>query len=362
MTYRVTGKWIARPAASAALRYGLAFASIAAALGLAHTFLYFHLPQPFAAFALSAIAITFWYGGTKPGIVAAALASIIRYTHWSEVSAVSRVLYDVVFVIFALLMVGVNRARSELEVRVAQRTAELTRANEDLSLEIAERKRAEEKLRQSEAYLAEAQKLTHTGSWVWEVAGRCALHLSEEWYRIYGFDPEEGMPAWDKRLQRIHPDDRAKWQQAIDQAISEKSDYEVEFRLLLPDGKVRHLHTVGHPVLDASGNLVQFVGSSTDITERKQAEEALRQAQSDLAHVSRVTTMGELTASLAHEVNQPIAAAITDANALAQPRSSRCGRGARSGVENGQRRNPCRGNCQPNPPAVQEGYSAMGVG
>src|SRR5207249_8929782 len=130
MTYRVTGKWIARPAASAALRYGLAFASIAAALGLAHTFLYFHLPQPFAAFALSAIAITFWYGGTKPVIVAAALASIIRYTHWSEVSAVSRVLYDVVFVIFALLMVGVNRARSELEVRVAQRTEDLTRAND----------------------------------------------------------------------------------------------------------------------------------------------------------------------------------------------------------------------------------------
>src|SRR5207245_4060536 len=89
---------------------------------------------------------------------------------------------------------------------------------------------------------------------------------------------------------------------------------EVEFRILRPDCTVKHLHTVGHPVLDASGNLVQFVGSSTDITERKQAEEALRQAQSDLAHVSRVTTMGELTASLAHEVNQPIAAAITDAN------------------------------------------------
>ncbi len=141
MTYRVTGKWIARPAASAALRYGLAFASIAAALGLAHTFLYFHLPQPFAA------------GGTKPGIVAAVLASIIRYSHWSEAGAVSRALYDLVFLVFALLMMGVNRARSELEVRVAQRTAELTRANEDLSLEIAERKRAEEKLRQSEAYL-----------------------------------------------------------------------------------------------------------------------------------------------------------------------------------------------------------------
>jgi PAS domain S-box-containing protein len=172
----------------------------------------------------------------------------------------------------------------------------------------------EEKLQRSEAYLAEAQRLTHTGSWAWRVTGREALHLSEEWYRIYGFDPENGPPALEERLQRTHPEDRAKWLGAIDRAIAEKSDYEVEFRILLPDGSVKHIHTVGHPVLNASGDLAQFVGSSTDITQRKLAEEALRQAQADLAYVSRVTTMGELTASLAHEVNQPIAAAVTDAN------------------------------------------------
>ncbi len=181
-------------------------------------------------------------------------------------------------------------------------------------IDITERKRAEESLRRSEAYLAEAQRLTHTGSWVWQVEGKDALYLSEEWYRIYGFDPGEGMPAWEKRLQRVHPEDRVKWQELIDRAMREKSDYEVEFRIILPDGAVKHIRTVGHPVLNASGDLVQFVGSSTDITERKQAEEALRQAQEDLARVSRVTTMGELTASLAHEVNQPIAAAVTDAS------------------------------------------------
>jgi PAS domain S-box-containing protein len=181
------------------------------------------------------------------------------------------------------------------------------------AFDIEDRKNAEEALRRSEGYLAEAQRLTHTGSWAWRVAGRDALHLSEEWYRIYGFDPEEGLSAWEKRLQRTHPEDRAKWQGAVDRAVAEKSDYEVEFRIVLPDGIVKYIHAVGHPVLNAAGDVVQFVGSSMDITEPKRAEEALRQAQADLAHVSRVTTMGELTASLAHEVKQPITAASTNA-------------------------------------------------
>src|SRR5579864_2336487 len=134
----------------------------------------------------------------------------------------------------------------------------------------------EEKLQRSEAYLAEAQRLTHTGSWAWRLAGDVALHLSEEWYRIYGFDPEEGMSVWKERLQRIHPEDRVKWQEATDRAIGEKSDYEVEVRLLLPGGTVKYIHTVGHPVLNSSRELVQFVGSSMDVTERRQAEQKFR--------------------------------------------------------------------------------------
>jgi PAS domain S-box-containing protein len=196
------------------------------------------------------------------------------------------------------IVLGLALLTSWLDRRFAAQTVELQ----------------EEKLQRSEAYLAEAQRLTHTGSWAWQVAGREAVHLSEEWYRIYGFDPENGPPTLEERLQRIHPEDRAKWDRAVDRAIAEKSDYEVELRILLSDGTTKYIHIVGHPVLNASGELGQFMGTSTDITQRKLAEEALRQAQVDLAHISRVTTMGELTASLAHEVNQPIAAAVTDAN------------------------------------------------
>jgi PAS domain S-box-containing protein len=139
-------------------------------------------------------------------------------------------------------------------------------------MDTTESKQTEEALRRSESYLAEAQRLTHTGSWAWRIERREALHLSEEWYRIFGIDPENTAVAWEERLLRIHPEDRHKWHEVIDRAIAEKSDYDLEFRILFPDGTVKYIHGVGHPVLNASGDLVEFVGSSTDITERKRAE------------------------------------------------------------------------------------------
>jgi len=137
-------------------------------------------------------------------------------------------------------------------------------------------------IQSSEAHLAEAQRLAHMGSWVWQVAGKDARHLSEEWYRIYGFDPRLGMPVWKERLERVHPEDRSTWQETIERAIQETSDYQVEFRILLPDGTIKWIQSVGHPVLSTAGELVQFIGISMDVTERKAAEERIRGQEAEL--------------------------------------------------------------------------------
>src|SRR3979409_1846528 len=144
MANSATARKLMRPGASFARCYGLAFTSVAGALSLDLVFHHFNLPHPFTAFALSAIAITFWYGGTRPGILAALLSALVRsYLFEAEIDTASRVAYDLVFLIFALLMTRVTEARDQLEVRVAERTADLTWANENLRLEIAERKQAE---------------------------------------------------------------------------------------------------------------------------------------------------------------------------------------------------------------------------
>ncbi len=324
------------------------------------------------------------------------------------------------------------------------------------AFDIEDRKRAEEALRRSEGYLAEAQKLTRTGSWAWSVATRHSVYGSQENFRLFGFDPEGGIPSDEEFYQRIHPEDRDRVRREVFLEREEGSHFDVEFRIVLPDGEIKYVRSTGHPVRNLSGDLVEYVGTSIDVTEhkradeererllaseraafdeavaaqqrfrdlvnsvegivweadvpsfqflfiskqaervlgypverwlseptfwkdhvhpedrewalqycqnataekrdhqfeyrmiaadgsvvwlrdlvtvvvegdratrvrgvmldltnRKQAEEALRQARADLAHVSRVTTMGELTASLAHEVKQPIAAASTNAS------------------------------------------------
>src|SRR6266436_8934173 len=386
-----TAKKMVRPGASFARRYGLAFGSVAGALLLELLFHHFNLPHPFAAFALSAIAITFWYGGTKPGIVAVLLSSLIRgFIFEGETNSLSRVLYQLVFLTFAIFMIWVRRRKEALEVAIVDRTARLTAANEELRREkeqldglfelspdaviltdddfhvlrvnkeftrifgytaeevagqwlpelimpedlraealknrdrliagnrveletirqrkggvrfdvslvakgislgfdhtavyliyrdITERKKAERELRRGEGYLAEAQKLTHTGSWAWNV-GTGVLFWSREIFDIYAYEYQETGPTWPQFLERIHPEDRPQVEQKARMEASGKEwlDSQIDFRIILPDGTVKHLHSVAHPVRDDSGEIAEVVGTVMDVTEQWKARTELEKA------------------------------------------------------------------------------------
>ena len=184
-------------------------------------------------------------------------------------------------------------------------------------LDLSERKQAEEGLRRSESYLAEAQRLSQTGSWAWS-PDQDIRYWSEECYRVLSFDPQDGLPRMEELIQRIHPDDQPGFRELIETVIREKTEWEADYRVVHPDGSVRDIHVLGHAVLSASGDLTEFVGTVIDVTEPKRAEQErarLRQLEADLAHINRVSTLGEMAASLAHEVKQPIAAARNNARA-----------------------------------------------
>jgi PAS domain S-box-containing protein len=185
-------------------------------------------------------------------------------------------------------------------------------------VDITERIHAEEALKRSETYLAQAQRVANMGSWVFDTLRMKPVYLSTEWHRLQDFDPKDGMPTWEQRLQRIHPEDRAGYEGAFKRAIADKSDLDAEFRIQLPDLNVKYIRSLGHPVLDAFGEVTQMIGVIMDVTESRQAEqehERLRQELAHLSHLNRVSTIGELTASLAHEIKQPIGAAVTNAQA-----------------------------------------------
>jgi PAS domain S-box-containing protein len=163
-----------------------------------------------------------------------------------------------------------------------------------------------------ETYLAEAQQLSHTGSFGWSVSSG-EIFWSEEGFRIFGFD-SKARPSIGLVLARVHPDDLALVQRVIDRAASDRKDFDVEHRLRLPDGAVRHVRVVARPIRSELGN-VDFVGAVMDVTSIRLAEFELQNTRTELAHVMRVTSLGELTASIAHEVNQPLGAVVANAEA-----------------------------------------------
>jgi PAS domain S-box-containing protein len=221
--------------------------------------------------------------------------------------ALSPTLLALFITIFTVLI-----AASTLVATFAGRQTELALS---LSAEVSRAERTEAELRRSEAYLAEAQRLSHTGSWALDVATGQFIHSSEEHHRLFGFDPQEGIPVWKEWARRVHREDREGTWDKIQRGISERTDFELDYRTVHPDGTIKYVHALGHPVFNAADDLVEFVGTSIDMTERRRAEEARLDAQNKLAHANRVTTMGQLAASIAHEVNQPIAATLTNAQA-----------------------------------------------
>ena len=205
--------------------------------------------------------------------------------------------------------------------------------------DITERKRAEEELRRSEAFLAQAQEVSSTGSFSWRVATE-EITWSEELYRIFGFEP--GTPVTLERIgSRIHPDDVAMLHDMIERAGAGR-DCAYDHRLAMPDGSVKYLHLVLRATRDRDGQL-EYIGAAQDITGRRLSELALGRARSELAQVARVTSLGALTASIAHEVNQPLTAAITNGSTCVRwlaadpPNLDEAGEAARRMIRDGRR-------------------------
>ena len=184
------------------------------------------------------------------------------------------------------------------------------------TMDVTEQELLTQELRREQAYLAEAQSLAHIGSWATNFATGQIFHVSDETFRLYGFDPRQGPVPYERFYATVHPEDEPAVKATLEKAIRTRTDYDHEFRICLPDGRIRFHRALGHR--NPSGELGEYVGVTMDITERKHAEqerEKLRQLEADLAHINRVNMLGELAAALAHEIKQPIAASITSANA-----------------------------------------------
>jgi C4-dicarboxylate-specific signal transduction histidine kinase len=206
--------------------------------------------------------------------------------------------------------------------------------------DITERKRSEEELRRSEAFLAQGQRLSLTGSFSW-LLDADELTFSEEFYRIFEFEP--GTPVTIERIgTRIHPEDIPLFNEKIQSARNGHNDLEYEIRLRMPVGSLKYIRTNAQLIRDRDGRM-ECIGVLQDVTQRRLSEEALNKARSELAQVSRMTSLGALTASIAHEITQPLAAIVTNADsclqwlAKQQPNLERARKAAERIVDNGHR-------------------------
>jgi len=173
------------------------------------------------------------------------------------------------------LTCAVTRLRGDLadDLAFGVRTLRTQEDRRRAVTHVTERKRTEAALRESEFYLAETQRLSHTGSWAWVPLTGEIRYWSQECFRVLGFDPQTAPPRFEAFFQHIHPDDQARFTEFVQRAIRDRSDFALDYRIVHPDGRIRDVHVVGHPVFNASGDLVEFVGTVIDWTERKQADD-----------------------------------------------------------------------------------------
>jgi PAS domain S-box-containing protein len=189
-----------------------------------------------------------------------------------------------------------------------------------VNTDIQDRKQAEDALRRSQTFLLEVQRVSHTGGWRYDVATD-TVESSPEIQRVYDIQPGEDItkpPFW---FDRIHPDEREQVQAEFERCVRENTEYQAGYRIVLPNGKVRYQYATGHPIVNEAGDLVAFIGASMDMTEHwratkelERASEALHELRTTMSRAAQVATVGELAASIAHEVNQPLSGILTNAS------------------------------------------------
>jgi PAS domain S-box-containing protein len=280
-----------RRVSPAVQRYGLSILSVAICTAVTFPLQEFGVR---VSLFFPAVLLATWFGGTGPGLLAVLLSILsINFFFTEPFFAFEFSVRDIpttVAFLFSALVISswssarkrnenrlrkseseLRQARNELEAKVEERTAKLSRANEELHREIIERKNAEQKLRHSEAFLTEAQRISHTGSWSWDVSSGKAT-WSEEHYRIFGVDPEKTEACFQLFMETVHPDNRQFIKQKLDEAIHKRTGFDLEFRLALADGSIKHVQGVGRPALGPSGEVDGYTGTTVDISERKRGE------------------------------------------------------------------------------------------